>query len=598
MNSAEQRNLLSALKQAKLFSGVSEEFILGLLPQFIQVTLRQGEILFYLDDPSDFVYILLKGDLSAVMEKDGKELIIGMIHPGETVGELGVLSGLSRGLTVRAVTEAHLVGLSGYAFGQICQEEPSILTHTMIPIVNRSLQTIKFLRGEVSLCRISVFLSVDNDEKTQIFKNKITEIISQHQRTKLVNEKNISANKYVSYIELAEQRNFDHLIFFIDKIDDNSLEFLMDKGSDFYLTADGRTRIIVNHEMNKFLQVINRHPKTKLRLILLYIDGNTTPAYTKAWLDRYKFFLHHHVRMDHEEDYQRLSRFIEGTAYGLVLGGGGSKGYLHLGVIKTLLEKKIPIDMIGGTSIGAVAGACYALTESFAETQDKFHILIEKCYQVLSFRHVVWPLVSLFSSNPVTHSAQEIFAKIEIENLWLPFYCTSSNLSEYCEVVHRAGPLWIALRSSASTPGIVPPVVIRGRLHVDGGLLNNLPVDVMKKILGPNGKIIASKLSNQHPDKYKYDFPPVLSLKQTILSKLNFASESSYRFPNYLEMFMTSLLLGASSKERENALMADLLVNPDLSDFRTFGRLKKRENKLIDLGYFETLKALKNTPLI
>lgn len=596
MTSAEQHSLLSALKQAKIFSAVSEEFILELLPQFIQITLRQGEVLFYLDDPSDFVYILLRGDLSAVMEKDGNELVVGMIHHGETVGELGVLSGLSRGLTVRAVTEAHLVGLSGYAFGQICREEPSILTQTMIPIVNRSLQTIKFLRGEISLCRISVFFSVDNDEKNQIFKNKMIEIISEHQRTKLVVEKSISANKYVSFVELAEQRNFDHLIFFIDEIDGNSLEFLMDKGSDFYLIADGRTRVIVNNEMNKNLHFINKHPKTKLRLILLYTDGNAAPAYTKSWLDRYKFFLHHHIRMDHEEDYQRLSRFIEGTAYGLVLGGGGSKGFLHLGVIQALLEKKIPIDMIGGTSIGAVAAGCYALTESFDETQNQFHILIEKCYQVLSFRHFVWPLVSLFSSNPVTHTAQEIFSKVEIENLWLPFYCTSSNLSEYCEVVHRAGPLWKALRSSASTPGIVPPVVIHGQLHVDGGLLNNLPVDVMKKILGPNGKVIASKLSNQHPDKYKYDFPPILSLKQTILSKLNFGAESSYRFPNYLEMFMTSLLLGASSKERDNALMADLLVNPDLSDFRTFGRLKNKEHKLIDLGYFETLKALKNTP--
>jgi len=269
-----------------------------------------------------------------------------------------------------------------------------------------------------------------------------------------------------------------------------------------------------------------------------------------------------------------------------VLGGGGTRGWAHLGAIKALHEEKIPIDIIGGTSVGAIVGACYALNESYDDTYKRFHTIIETSRHSVSWRSLTWPVISLFDAKNFTAAQQTAFQKLLIEDTWLPYFCVSSSLANYAECVHRSGLIWEKIRASSSMPGLIPPMVIDGELHLDGGLLNNLPVDIMRQLIGKSGKIVAVELNSSVGDKKRYQFPPVFTFKKAFLARSKKKGEN-YRLPRFLDTFMRGLLIGSSAKTRQNSLVANVLVNLNLNKFRLLHSSPKQADKMIEIGYLE-----------
>ena len=295
--------------------------------------------------------------------------------------------------------------------------------------------------------------------------------------------------------------------------------------------------------------------------------------------------------MDHEANFQRLMRFVIGKPIALVLGGGGVRGFYHFGVIKALLENNVPIDIIGGTSVGAIVGGIYSLTLEYAKALDIFSQGLTLSAKSVSLRNVTWPVISIFSGDPLTKYNREIFDLSLIENLPLPFFCISSNISTRSEHIHKTGLLRDAVRSSSAVPGLWPPMVINGNLHYDGGLLNQLPVDVMRATLGPGAKIIASQLSVIRQDDMNYYFPPSFTLKQALLYRLGITG-NHYILPSFLETFLIAIFLGSSYREQNNSIIADIHLKPDLTRFGIFKLNKGQSDKLIESGYEDMTKAL------
>ena len=141
-------------------------------------------------------------------------------------------------------------------------------------------------------------------------------------------------------------------------------------------------------------------------------------------------------------------------------------------------------------------------------------------------------------------------------------------------------------------PGVVPPMLMDGELHFDGGLLNNLPVDVMRKLITHRGNVIAVDLNGSTTDSHIYNFPPVLTFRQAFLAKLGIIYD--YKFPPFIDTFLRSLLVGSYLKSQQNSLAANILVNVDLSRFPMLHSDKKQENNLVDLGYDTTVQQIKN----
>ena len=114
--------------------------------------------------------------------------------------------------------------------------------------------------------------------------------------------------------------------------------------------------------------------------------------------------MHHHLRKDNMNDIKRLTRFLNGQAIGLVLGGGGARGFAHIGVLKAFEELKIPVDIVGGTSMGAIIAAQYALNWSPSK------ILQETKSIALAGDNLTPPIVSLFSGNKSYHNVKKSLA--------------------------------------------------------------------------------------------------------------------------------------------------------------------------------------------
>ncbi len=224
--------------------------------------------------------------------------------------------------------------------------------------------------------------------------------------------------------------------------------------------------------------------------LILLRPPNATPSRTSDWLDAAVYRAHHHVAIGRKSDYGRLVRRFTGKAWGLALGGGGARGFAHIGAIKALQEAGIPIDMIAGTSMGAILGAQHAM----GLNPDEMILQSRRAYVGGSdLTDMTLPLVSFRSGRGTTARLQAMFGDRMIEDLPIPYFCVSCNLTRATAIIHERGPVVTWTRVSCSVPGLLPPVPWKGDLLVDGALLNNLPVNEMRSRL--RGSVAAADVS-------------------------------------------------------------------------------------------------------
>jgi NTE family protein len=595
-------DIINAVKNCKVFASLDPngEVFQALVSQFHEFSLKSGQVLFYQGDPSDFIYLLVSGSLSASMATadDSKLRVVGHLQPSDIVGELGVLSGDPRSLTIKAREDSLLLRLPSYTFQKLCRQYPAILFETLHPVISRSQQIISLLSTGEKKKHVALIPANDNIETLRQFEKTLKEVVSHYKKVALFFESEINSDKRTT------PTNFDSLIIETEKTNAvivyvlKSYETPLQKAcwsrlSKIFIIADGNAKPEYSDFVQQKLQNTRHLIEMRRELILLYRE-NTQPTDTQAFLDYGAFFMHHHIRLNNVEDYQRLFRFIRGKAFGLVLSGGGTKGWAHVGALKALLEAKIPIDAIGGVSAGALVGGLYTITQDYEKIYQSFDALIKSTSRVVSFRNICWPAISLFQCRQFTLELQRVFGDVLIENMLLPFFCVTCNLGSYKEVTHTSGFLWEKNRASTAVPGLVPPMVMLGEMHIDGGVINNLPTNIMRDLLGPEGKIIAVELMNQVTDEKQYNFPPTLSFKQAFLAKTHLGYKSD-KFPPFGEFFVKALLIGSSAKQKENSLIADLLVTPDTRPYSMvrLGKLADQET-LIQLGYDAAVESIRD----
>ena len=174
---------------------------------------------------------------------------------------------------------------------------------------------------------------------------------------------------------------------------------------------------------------------------------------------------------------------LTGQSVGLVLSGGGARAYAHVGAIRALREKNVPIDFVGGVSMGAIVAAGLALGWDDAEMDRR----IRDAFVTSSpLDDIALPILAMTHGLKVNERLAHHFGDTHIPDLWLPFFCLSSNLTTGAYQLHRRGLLRRALRASVSLPGILPPATDANNVLVDGAVMKNFPADVMRvNMLGP-----------------------------------------------------------------------------------------------------------------
>lgn len=589
-NEQTPQNLIEILQNCSLFAGVDEKTCKELIPHLEEITIKHGEILFEQGDPSDCAYILVEGQLAAhLLSKKNKTELVGIIEPGETVGEMGALSNHRRSLTVNAIVNSKLLKLKREKFEAFNKEHPEFAAHITNLVISRSQKTIRLISKKKFHRHILIIPGNENAPIKHVA-----------EKLKLYLKDN---NAYVFLDKLTEETSLDDVVRIIERENKNGIFILnenivknlkhrMKHFTHAFVVVDGDTYDIFSDSALKMLSTSYTPFVSQYELILVHQDNVAQPKNTKHWLKQADFSLHHHIHLNDESDYQRLLRFMQGTAIGVVMGGGGQKGWADMGSLKAILDAGIPIDAIGGTSVGAVAAACYAKNLNYEKAIAVFDRNSRASRHFFALNKLSFPLVSIITSKNQTNALIYDFQDTQIEDLWIPFFANTTNLTTHQEISHREGLLWERLRASAALPGIAPPVVIHGELHYDGGLMNNLPVDRMRSMLGKEGIVIAISLASIANIPKNYNFPPIVSFWMGLAKRLKIAYKD-YKFPPFFNTFINALLVGASSKEKANQLEADVLIMPDLSKFHLLKLDDQMVEELKAISYKATQEALR-----
>ena len=403
-----------------------------------------GQSVFRVGDPPDGMYGLVSGRIRFFAEEDGQPILTAETSASITFGEGSLLIGGGRSRTAIVVRDAELVRLPPSQFQQLMATSPTLATS----IAGSFAARFAFEEAaEASAAIGTIAVDVASDQA------HIEWFVEQLHGASGIE------------VVLVDHRRPGSL----DAARQCDLLLLVRSGQRPPHDLDGL------HEWYFGLDPLAAPP---IDLAIVHDDATRTPAGTSAWRQAFPFADHHHVGAGRAADVERLVRHLRGDAISLVLGGGGARGMAHIGVLKAMAELSIPVDRIGGSSIGAIIGAQVAMGRSWAEIED----VNRRVWTRLSLR-LDWslPTVSVSSGRRLRRALDELFSDLDIEDLWLPFFCTTVNLSRFRLAVHRRGPAARWIRASASAPGLWPPVVDDdGELHIDGGQLNNVPTDIMR----------------------------------------------------------------------------------------------------------------------
>lgn len=600
-----KQELVELLSESDLFNHLNNEETSTLLKLCEFESLTADEVLFYKDEPSDSLYIVTSGKCLAVLEENGVEKLIGTIGVGEMIGELGALSGKPRALTIKAYSDSTLLKLTSEHFIEFLENSSSTQLYLKLfaSIIERSQQVIKILAKEKVYRHIALIPATDESIPDNFIEQLKDAIKPQHNliiidRDALQQKKSdINLDIILEVIRKADKENkiivfivkdLSRLGMYADAVEQKSFKMIMENLDAVYFVAKGAQYRDINKPVRMVLD------KNKLSLIskksLILLNEGQQYNNTSTWLDSCRVDNHYHIDMNQKSDYSRLLRYIIGRPNGLVLSGGGTKCYAALGAVKAFEELGIPIDAVGGTSAGSILAALIANYKSFDDIFEAGKPTIEIGSHSLKMKNLTFPLVSVANGQVLTDTLQEVYGDMQIEDTRLPFYAIGCDLNQGKELRFKRGPLWEAIRCSTSLPLIYPPYIKDGHLIIDGGLLNNLPIDVMIDLIGSEAFITAFNLSvTVHDEKYK--FTPIMGFFDSMLTRLKLRHKD-YNYPPLIEMFLNSLMLGSSLRANENSLKANLLIQPDLSEFPILGLGPDKIEELIEIGYQETMQDL------
>lgn len=320
------------------------------------------------------------------------------------------------------------------------------------------------------------------------------------------------------------------------------------------------------------------------RLVLIHPKETTDePTGTDEWLDRRPGIGRvHHVRHWRREDYERLARHITGTAVGLVLGGGGARGQAHLGAVEALQDCGVHIDAVGGTSAGGGIAALTAYGQPHARSRE---MVREAFVKMAPFRAYSLPFHSLMRKGSVEAPARFLGKNRLIEDLWIPFFCVSCDISTRKKEVHDRGRLWKALCATTALPGVLPPMVMRGKILVDGGVVDNIPIEPMRGVTrGPIIVVDVGAREEQLLDPTVLDLPVNSAV---ILSHVHPLLEP-VAVPSLLTVVMSTMDLADKVRRRDQG---DLEIRPDIGGYGITDF--EAQNELVALGYNATIEALR-----
>ena len=590
----------AALALLEAYFGVPVAADESLRSLMVGLEIGGGQWLFRQDEPGDSLYLLVRGRLRVWRDLPGEsgeeDVLLGEVAPGESVGEVGLLTGQPRSAGVRAIRDSLLVRVDRQAFEMLAGRNPSLVMKLAASVAGRLRQNMQPSAAGKRAPRTIAVLPLDHSPRVEHFCRDLAAGLGRFGQAVHVHRDNlgqlgaplealgkddrVDAGLKQWFAELESRAR--PLVLQCDAADSRWSSFCL-RQADLVLRVAEAGSHAAPREWEARLDQWNARASggSKQALVLLQEDAAQPITGTAAWLEPRALDFHLHVRADRPDDLARVVRVVSGRAIGLVLGAGAARGFAHLGVYRALREAGVPIDWVGGSSIGAIMGASMAYDWP-AERSER--TTRESFVDGKPFSDYTVPLVSLLSGKRMRRLLRRHLPG-RIEDLPLPFFCLSSNLASGQVNLHTRGLLWHALASSAALPGVMPPTVHEAQLAIDGSVLNSLPVDVMQAM--PVARVIAVDLSSRKDYQLDYDRIP----SGWRLLKARFGPKNRrLRIPNLATLMLKSTEIGTVARVREQTANADLLLAPAVSRFSMMD--VSQFSRVVEAGYQAAREAL------
>ncbi len=489
---------------SRLYPDLDTAFLRSIGSEFEQVGVAGGSTLVRRGDPSDALYIVISGRLVATLEDESGGIVrLGEIGRGEMIGEMSILSGGTRTATVTALRDSRLVRISNQTFLEFMQRHPSV-TRQFIQILTSRLAN-RAPRNQEKLSTLALVPAGGQEggpEGFPAFVANLEAALRGMVGVTCIDRRRVEAefpgalertearDGIAAWLDAEEQRH-DLLLYVCDPDPTPWTQMCLRQADRVLVVARADSPQADPGRVERFLDGDGSGGEVRGReLVLLHPADRRLPNDTARWLAQRSVRRHHHLRSGDAGALARLCRHLLGRSVGLALGGGGAKAFAEVGVLRALAEAGVPVDVIGGTSMGAVIGALAATGQDAAQVHESLRDML----RLKPFSGLTLPLVSLLSGKRLDHAMQSMFGETAIEDLWRRYFCTACSLTHGTLKAAERGRLrrWVA--ASNAVPGIMPPVVDGGELYVDGGLLNNVPADVMSGINA--GPVIAVNVSS------------------------------------------------------------------------------------------------------
>ena len=520
--------------------------------------LPAGQILFQEGEEADAFYLVRSGKLACFRDGAlGRPDLVGYIRAGEPVGEMSLLNETPHSASVYALRDSELVRLPKASFDALTRKHGSLMRELARMMMQR-------LRGDdvhkgtepKVFALISTSPTIDLEYRAEALQ---ASLLRMGLRAAIVGAE--CADWPGPRLDEVER---DHdIVLLAARLGDYAwARRAMGRADRMWLLAraDARPSTPILPE--------DPSPPARLKLldvVLLHFGGIRPAATPQEWCDAAEATRLFHWRQDHERaDADRLARTIAGRSIGLVLSGGGSRAYAHLGAIRAFHEAGIEFDFLGGASMGAIVAAGLGMGWSDEELEWR----IKKAF-VDSNPLDDWnlPVVSLAKGRKVDRRLKEHFGEAEIADLDRPFFCLSSNLTTGRAEVHRTGKVRDALRASIAIPGILPPVVRGDHLLVDGAVFTNFPAKEMRAF--HRGGVIGvdvTRARGLEADDF-VDPPHFLGW---------IWSNGFKRLPPITSLLMRAATLGVETDTAQSRDAADMVVLPDTQvDIRDWSRFEE-----------------------
>ena len=569
----------------KIAQGVDSKTIEELKKDLSWKTLDEEEILFNQGDNGDSCYIVMSGRVEAIVNYgEDNEKILGELKKGDVIGDMALITGEKRSATIKAAKLSRLIYISKKSFDDVMYNNPKALMEVSKALINRLKykNTNEKINKNIIVGIVSLLDNKGTQEFYDLFSTNLKLFGTVENLTELTSNLNNNEDSLDFEILLENMiSNNDFLLLHSNDTSDVEWKKNIAKYSDQIIVIGKPNDLKKISENEK--KIFNNYSNINLEKIwfILNHDKNvTTPSNTNQIIKLRKGIRTFHIKDNNESDIKRIVRFITKQTIGLTLGGGGAKGFAHFGIYKAMHELNIPIDIIGGTSAGSIVASQIALGHNFEEIINKN----QNVNSLKMFKEYGIPYISLIKSNKIVKASKISAEGRNIEDLWIPFFAPATDLTNSKLIIFDKGPLWEAIRSSGALPGIVLPHFINGDIIVDGGLMNNLPVDIMRKKYG--GKIICSSCSLDKSMKTSLDgIPNQLRLLITkFFNKSKF--ERKYKYvPTITDIIFKTSVVASTSQINSNIKMSDLFLELPTSKFGLTEFNDDAMMKMIEIGY-------------